>query len=348
MNDYNSERREYKIIAVFDTIEDTLVQQSLELAAFAESFTSGNMSRTLVVIPGRSAVEICETISAKYGIDTAALEHERLYLPDPELLSDILSLVIGEYKPEMVVFTHTMRNCQISSKLAVTLAASSVTAVESFKEDDEGYIFRRSIFNGKLRMNVRSLDGLKIATVLPGAYSFSFNGVPFNNSPSVIRKNYALIAAQTEAGGKCGFIGYEPLSLYSETDGSVKLEDADVIVSAGRGIGKEENLELVSETAAIFSNSAVGASRPICDQRWLPFNRQVGITGKTVSPKLYIACGISGSQQHIAGMKNSQCIVAINKDPNAAIFSVADYCVIEDIISFLPLLVKTYKDRHWK
>ena len=131
-------------------------------------------------------------------------------------------------------------------------------------------------------------------------------------------------------------------------EGSVKLEDADVIVSAGRGIGKRENLELIRETASIFLNPAIGASRPVCDNRWLPFNQQVGITGKTVMPKLYIACGISGSQQHIAGMKNSQCIVAINKDPNAAIFSVADYCVVEDILSFLPLLVKTYMERYGK
>lgn len=130
-----------------------------------------------------------------------------------------------------------------------------------------------------------------------------------------------------------------------KTESDVKLEEADVIVSAGRGIGKEEKLSLIRETASIFENAAVGASRPVCDHKWLPLNRQVGIIGKSVAPKLYMACGISESQQHIARMKNSQCIDAVNKDQNAAIFSVADYIIVEDLVTFLQILLGIHNAR---
>lgn len=338
----------YNVIAVLDTIEDKLIPQSLELIAFAENYSSGDLSRTLLVIPGKSIMKLCESVSEKYGVDTAALEHDELYLPNPEVLSYYLAGLIDEYNPELVLFTHTVRNCQSAGKLSVSLKASSVTAVESFTCSSEGCVFQRSIFNGKLKENVRLKTHVKIATVLPGAFTLTENRTAAESTASVIQLEAVKAPALPEGTRQYDVRIYKPLSLTSEAESGVKLEDADVIVSAGRGVGKEENLELIRETASIFPNSAIGASRPVCDNRWLPFNQQVGITGRTVSPKLYMACGISGSQQHIAGMKNSQCIAAINKDPNAAIFSIADYIIIEDIITFLPVLVKKYRERFGK
>jgi electron transfer flavoprotein alpha subunit len=114
----------------------------------------------------------------------------------------------------------------------------------------------------------------------------------------------------------------------------------DVLVAAGRGIKKQENLELIRKLAGLFNHSAVAGSRAVIDSGWLPYSAQVGLTGKTVTPKAYIACGISGSPQHIAGMKNSQLIIAINKDANAAIFNYAHYCIVEDLQEFLPVLIE--------
>lgn len=338
----------YNIIAVLDTIEDKLIPQSLELIAFAENYCSGDLSRTLLVIPGKSIMELCGFVSGKYGVDTAALEHEDLFLPNPEVLSYYLADLMDEYNPELVLFTHTVRNCQSAGKLSVLLKASSVTAVESFTCGSEGCVFQRSMFNGKLKENLRLKTSVKIATVLPGAFTLAENRTAYNSNASVVKFTRSEAPAPRSLARQYDVKRYKALSLTSEADGGVKLEDADVIVSAGRGIGKEENLELIRETASIFPNSAIGASRPICDNRWLPFNQQVGITGRTVSPKLYLACGISGSQQHIAGMKNSQCIAAVNKDPNASIFSIADYIIIEDILTFLPVLLKKYHERYGK
>ena len=115
-------------------------------------------------------------------------------------------------------------------------------------------------------------------------------------------------------------------------------------MAVGRGIGDPENLEIVNALARRLPNAAVAASRPLCDLQWLPYSRQVGATGKTVTPRLYIACGISWAQQHVYGMKDSQWIVAVNTDPHAAIFSVAHIGVVEDLLTFLPLLAEAYEE----
>ena len=121
------------------------------------------------------------------------------------------------------------------------------------------------------------------------------------------------------------------------------ISEADVIVAAGQGFGEEENLELARQLAAVFPKSAIAGSRIVCDLGWLGYGCQVGVTGATVSPRLYIACGISGAVQHVTGMRGSGFIVAINKDPAAAIFQMADVCVVEDLITFIPILLETYQ-----
>ena len=122
------------------------------------------------------------------------------------------------------------------------------------------------------------------------------------------------------------------------------IGEANVIVAAGKGIGENENLEMINQLAALFTKSAVAGSRIVCDMGWLGYQCQVGVTGTTVSPKLYIACGISGAVQHVMGMQSSEFIVAINKDPSAAIFQVADICIVEDLTAFIPEFIRTFNE----
>jgi electron transfer flavoprotein alpha subunit len=121
------------------------------------------------------------------------------------------------------------------------------------------------------------------------------------------------------------------------------ITEADVIVSVGQGLGDKENLDLIYQLAALFPKSAVAGSRIVCDLGWLEYSCQVGVTGATVAPQLYIACGISGAVQHVMGMRSSGYVVAINKDPAAAIFQVADICVIEDLATFIPTFIELYE-----
>jgi electron transfer flavoprotein alpha subunit len=122
------------------------------------------------------------------------------------------------------------------------------------------------------------------------------------------------------------------------------IGDANVIVAAGNGIGEKENLDFIHQLAALFAKSAVAGSRIVCDMGWLGYQCQVGVTGTTVSPQLYIACGISGAVQHVMGMQGSEFIVAINKDPSAAIFQVADICIVEDLTAFIPAFIHAFRE----
>ncbi len=187
--------------------------------------------------------------------------------------------------------------------------------------------------NGKLHLKITADTAPVVITVLPGAFQPADNAV---NRPGQVEPVDFLPPAEEP--------GYYPLGLASLHDADdADLEKADIIVAAGRGIGEEENLKLIQKVAAALPRAAVAASRPLCDLKWLPYSRQVGATGKTVAPRLYLACGISGAQQHLQGMQGSQMIVAINTDPRAAIFSYADYCIVEDVLTFLPVFLEKYK-----
>jgi electron transfer flavoprotein alpha subunit len=274
-----------------------------------------------------------------YGVHTVALEHNDLYYPNPELTAELICLLINPplrgYNPEFIIFAHTMRNGQTAAKLSVKLRAEVVTSVESFIYDKMNFIFQRSVFNAKIKMNVRVNSSINILTVLSGVSSIPEERVCSDDDSSVVSERLNISVDN-----------YRPQSVSRSLETDVKLEEADAIIAAGRGIGDDKNLSLIKDAAALFKNSAVGASRPVCDNRWLPFSRQVGITGRVVSPKFYMACGISGSQQHIAGMKNSLVIAAINKDPNAAIFSIADYIIVDDLLLFLPIFIKKVRERN--
>ncbi|MCL2154331.1 MAG: electron transfer flavoprotein subunit alpha/FixB family protein [Leptospirales bacterium] len=323
---------EENIFVVLDTIEDKLIEQSLELITFSKKLIPEKSYKIIVLVPGRDMEHICKKISNMYGVETVALEHNDLYYPNPELTAESICLLTEKYNPKFIIFTHTMRNVQAAAKLSVKLNAESVTSIESFIYDDSSYIFQRSIFNAKIKMNVKINSPVNILTILSGVSSIPEERV----SPK-----YGLVINEKIS---VSIDNYKPQSLSKSVETDIKLEEADVIIAAGRGIGEDKNLELIKETASLFKNSAIGASRPVCDNRWLPFSHQVGLTGRIVSPKFYMACGISGSQQHIAGMKNSQIIAAINKDPNAAIFSIADYIIVDDLLSFLPVFIEKVRD----
>ena len=250
------------------------------------------------------------------------------YTPDGWCVA--LQQLIAEAKPEYVVFPHTYQVRDFAPALATQIGEvliSDVTAIH------EGPVFVRQWMQGKLNAEYRHA-GAGVCLVSVQAGTFRADAVE-DGSAEVKQFAVTLEAAQ---------IRTTPSEPFREAVQTVDLTAAPVIVSVGRGIGEQENLAMVQELADAMG-AELAASRPICDNGWLPMERQVGSSGQTVAPKIYLAVGISGAIQHLVGMKGAKTIVAINRDPDAPIFEIADVGVVGDLFEIVPALTKAVRGR---
>ncbi|OQX63713.1 MAG: hypothetical protein B5M56_02025 [Desulfococcus sp. 4484_241] len=325
-------RKKTGLILVAETLDNRVLKISRELTGVISAIAGESAANSCFVACGDDITAQATELAQTTAIPVFAFQGPDLRLPNPEAMADAVCKVAREITPEYICFLHTTCGCHAAALTSVTLDIPCITAVENISHEDSGPLFCRSLFNGTIKMRLAVKSGPAVLTVLPGAFKPSkTTGLPGSGAEATLKTT-----SQRDT-------GFTPVDVAMGQGGDAALEHADIIVAAGRGIGDRENLAVVEELASLLPNATVAASRPLCDINWMPYSRQVGATGKTVSPRLYIACGISGAQQHVYGMKDSRCIVAINTDPNAAIFSVAHYCVVEDILTFLPLLAEEYK-----
>jgi electron transfer flavoprotein alpha subunit len=322
-----------KILLIAETVKNSLDNANLELVEAAKKLMKTVSGKVLMVVPGQKVESICRQVAKSRGIDVIALENDHFLYPNQNLLSKGLRDIIDAHNPSYICILHNVRGCQTASNIAVAEKSQCISGVESITFRDDTPVFGSAIFNGKILMNVTQQSAKTILTIMPGAF--------FREKETKISKKAGTVETIRLTDNQSAF---KLLGIKKTFEDNNVLDDADVIVSAGRGIGKRENFDLIKALSSIFKNAAVGASRTLCDIGWLSYAYQVGETGKRVSPRLYMACGISGARQHIIGMKNSQLVVAVNTDPQAAIFSVADYGVVEDLEGFLPVLVKKYEE----
>ncbi len=251
-----------------------------------------------------------------------------LYLADvgkygeynPTVHKQLLLDVIAKEQPETIVFHHSSYGWDLAPRIAVALKAAQISEVVAI-EDGVPVI---PVCNAKLRRKINSKTAQTILTLQAGAFGMEEDPT---GTPTVI-------PVDTDVTGKVQCSGYEAAKLEG-----VDLTKSEIIVSAGRGVGKPENIAIVQALAKALGGD-YGASRPVVDAGWVDHDRQVGTTGRTVTPKLYVACGISGAIQHLAGMKKSDFIVAINTDKDAPIGEVADVFVVADLKQFLPILTE--------
>ena len=255
----------------------------------------------------------------------------RLYLADvakcgeynPDLHKKLVLEAVAKENPDYVVFVHSSYGWDLAPRVAAALKAGQVSEVVAVIDG----AFEVTCCNAKLRRAVTPKSARSVVTIQAGAFSLQGEpqGVP------------QLEALQVDdAAAKVEFLGYE-----AAEQKEVDLTRAEVIVSAGRGVGKKENVPVIAQLAKALGGE-LGASRPVVDAGWAPHSHQVGTTGQTVSPKLYVACGISGAIQHLAGMKKADFIVAINKDRDAPIGEVADVLVVADVMQFVPALTARF------
>jgi electron transfer flavoprotein alpha subunit len=275
------------------------------------------------------------------GAEVAAAEAAEVVLLESPALAEYtadgyvaaLASLIGRETPSLVFLPHTYQTRDFAPALAARLGRTLITDVIGVRSQDGGLVFVRPVFQGKLNADVQPAGpGPHLATFQIGAYRA--DAAARGAAPARVRKADVTVDA--------GAIRQKPEPPFKEAKQAVDLSQAERIVSIGRGIKGQEHLKIAEDLAQAMG-AEIAASRPICDAGWLPMDRQIGSSGQTVAPKLYVALGISGAIQHLVGMKGSRTIVAINKDAEAPIFEVADYGIVGDLFEIVPAMIAELK-----
>lgn len=279
---------------------------------------------------GHGVAEVNQLIA--YGAEKVYLvDSPELAQSDEDLYTQQLAELIQQHQPEIVLAGATALGRVLMPRVAAILRTGLSANCIGLEIDTEKRLLRQicPAFGGKLLATiVCETKRPQMATVLPRA--FRKNEPDENKKGQIIKINFdrERITARTKL-----------LNFVADLTETVKIEEANIIVAGGRGLGKAENFKMLAELAAVLGG-AVGASRPPVDEGWVPSSRQIGQTGKTIRPRLYIAVGISGAVQHLVGMQNAEVIVAINDDPHAPIFEVATYGIVGDLFQVVPMLVE--------
>jgi electron transfer flavoprotein alpha subunit len=283
------------------------------------------------VVFGQGVGELAQQLSQWQLDGVIALDHELLGQYTADAVTSALAALLQELKPDYVLFPHTYQVRDFAPKLATRFERVLISDAIGYKNSGAGLIFERQLFQGKLNADyVASAGAPHFVSIQAGA--FRAEALTAGSAPVELRAP-ELSAAD---------IRQKPEAPFQESARAVDLSTAELIVAVGRGIQEEGNIPLVQELAEALG-AELAASRPICDNGWLPMERQVGSSGQTVAPKLYLAVGISGAIQHLVGMKGSKCVVAVNKDPNAPIFEIADIGIAGDLFEVLPALTEAVR-----
>ncbi|KAA6464685.1 electron transfer flavoprotein subunit alpha/FixB family protein [Acidobacteria bacterium AB60] len=318
-----------QVYVVLEERDGRVSRASWEALAAGQKLASQSSGTVTAIVVGGSTESIASEAAQRGAAKVIRVEHPLLahYTSDGYTLA--LQQLIEREKPAFVAFPHTYQVRDFAPALAARLNEVLISDVVAIAD---GPVFTRQLLQGRLAGNYRHQgSGPCLISVQAGA--FRAEEAPASASAEITPFAPQIDAAQ---------IRTKPGEPFRGTAQTVDLGSAPLIVSVGRGIKEADNLPVVQELAAALG-AELAASRPICDNGWLPMERQVGSSGQTVSPKLYLAVGISGAIQHLVGMKGSQCIVAINKDPDAPIFEVADYGIVGDLFEVVPALTEALK-----
>jgi len=319
------------IFVIAEHKDNKLKPITAELLVFAQRVGREFAQPVTAVVLGSDTAVLADELKSKKINRVVTIEAPQLSDYNPDIYVEALKALFQNEKPFLVLAGHTTQGMDFAPRLSVSMRRPLIAGCVEYEKQGDRLLLTRQIFNAKISMKtaVRG-EAPYFATASPGAFP----------------------GDEVEAGGSAEISAF-PVSLSPGRRKVVErveapkwkadLTSAPIIVSGGRGMKEKQNFNLVFELAEAMGAS-VGASRPVVDAEWLPREYQIGSSGQTVSPKLYIAIGISGAIQHLVGMQTSRCIVAINKDPEAPIFKVAHYGIVEDLFKVVPALTKIFKD----
>jgi electron transfer flavoprotein alpha subunit len=316
-----------KILAVLEQREGLIKRSSFEAVNAAANLAKDLNTSAEAVVVGDTISNINEV--SKYGIQKIThLKNTELSYYSSSGYSEIISNFAKELDADILILSNTAFGKDLAPRLSVRLDSGCVVDCIKLNVSENEIICSRPTYAGKALIDVKLLSNKKVITIRPNVFKAH---IAENANPAeVVVKDIASVNLDCK------------VTEIKKAEGKLDVSEADIIVSGGRGIKGPENYHLIEELAEALGG-AVGASRAVVDAGWRPHNEQVGQTGKTVSPTLYVACGISGAIQHLAGMSSSKFIVAINKDKDAPIFSIADYGITGDLFEVLPALTNEIK-----
>ena len=320
-----------KILVVTEQRQGKWNNTSFETLAAAQQIAAATSGTISAVVIGNGVAAFADELAGKKVAEVLLVEHDLLNSYTPDGYCVALKQVIESSKPDLVLFPHTYQVRDFAPKLAAMLGKGMIGDCVGFRDESGKLIFVRQMFQGKTVADV-SFTGSSpwFASFQSGAFRADLlEAHPSGKAPV----HAVTVNLKPED------IRTKPLDLFKEAKSAVDLTQAPLIVAIGRGIKAPENIPL-AEAVAKAIGGEIAASRPICDEGWLPMERQIGSSGQTVAPKLYLALGISGAIQHVVGMKGARTIVAVNKDSNAPIFEIADYGIVGDIFEIMPALTE--------
>jgi electron transfer flavoprotein alpha subunit len=321
------------VLAVLEHREGAWHRASLEALAAAQQIAADTQQGAMAAVLGRAVGALAADLATRRLERVYAVSHDLLDPYTPDAFSFALRQLIARVKPRLVLFPHTYQVRDFLPKLAVSLGRAALTDVVAHRAGDGPLVLVRQLFQGKIHMDVRLTgEPPHIASLQTGAWRA--DAVAAGTAP------LEDFTPRIDAGQ----IRTRPLPPFRPAQRTVDLAAAQIIVAAGRGIKEAGNVALLRKLARLLGGE-LAASRPVCDAGWLPIERQVGSSGQAVAPKLYVAVGISGAIQHLVGMKGSGTIVAINKDPDAPIFEVADYGIVGDLFQVVPALIERLESK---
>lgn len=320
-----------KILLITEQRDAQWNRVSFETLAAAQQIASQTKATVSGVVIGKGVSALADEL-ADYQLDEVLLvEHDLLAQYTPDAFSIALRRVIDSTKPDLVLLPHTYQVRDFAPKLAASMNKGMIGDCIGYRHESGKLVLVRQMFQGRTAADV-------VFTGEP-PWVASFQASAFRADLAAKHVSGKAPVKPVSAELKAEQVRTKPLELFREAKQAVDLTQAPVLVSVGRGIKAPENIPMAEKLAKLMGGE-ISASRPICDEGWLPMDRQIGSSGQTVVPKLYLALGISGAIQHVVGMKGSRTIAAINKDPNAPIFEVADYGIVGDLFEVVPAMIE--------
>ena len=320
-----------KILVITELRQGKWNNASFETLVAAQQIAKDTSSTVSALIIGKGVAAFAAELAGKNVSEVLTVEHDLLEAYTPDGFCIALKQVIESAKPDLVLFPHTYQVRDFAPQLAAMLGKGMIGDCIGCRKEGGKLVFVRQMFQGKTAADVTFTGAAPwFASFQSGAFRADLLAAHPSGKAPVNAASVTLSAQQ---------IRTKPLELFKEAKSAVDLTQAPLIVAIGRGIKAPENIPQ-AEALAKALGAEIAASRPICDEGWLPMERQIGSSGQTVAPKLYLALGISGAIQHVVGMKGARTVVAINKDSNAPIFESADYGVVGDIFEIMPALTE--------